>query len=381
MVTISGFLAILSLIGVAQGLLLASALISVKRGNNTANRLLASLVLVVSIFVLGAVVRTTNYDWIVPHLSRLHDPFTFLAGPLLFLYIRTIVSERTAISKKDFLHFIPFGVFVIYLMPFYFQSAENKYRVLLVEFQQTGMGEYYYVRSILVIVHFLIYLFLSIWIIAALWRDPEGKSKPINRNALLQTRFLIAASIVILILSVLRYALDHTAQTNLLIPLIVAATVYGLGYICLIKPEVVIGIEEPQPLQPPAPKYEKSTLTPERSERYLKKLLDLMETEKPYLKGELTLQELAGQLSIPAQHLSQIINERLKQSFSDFINVYRIEEVKKLLLDPKKKHYSILALAEESGFNSKSSFNAVFKKHVNMTPSEFRNSQNGAERY
>ena len=62
------------------------------------------------------------------------------------------------------------------------------------------------------------------------------------------------------------------------------------------------------------------------------------------------------------------------KSFPDFINQYRIEEAKKRLLDPAKKHYTVLAIAEEVGFNSKSSFNNVFKKHVKMTPSEFRKS-------
>jgi len=80
---------------------------------------------------------------------------------------------------------------------------------------------------------------------------------------------------------------------------------------------------------------------------------------------------------IPAQHLSQTINEQLNQTFSEFINIYRVEEAKRLLLDTRKKHISILAIAEEVGFNSKSSFNAVFKKYANITPSEFRKAANG----
>jgi AraC-like DNA-binding protein len=71
--------------------------------------------------------------------------------------------------------------------------------------------------------------------------------------------------------------------------------------------------------------------------------------------------------------LSQTINEQLRQSFSEFLNSYRIEEAKRRLRDPAFKHLSILGIAEDVGFNSKSSFNAVFKKHTNLTPSEFRN--------
>ena len=125
-------------------------------------------------------------------------------------------------------------------------------------------------------------------------------------------------------------------------------------------------------------KYEKSTLTGERAERYLNKLLQCMKEKKPFTDGHLSLQKLAGDLSIPPHHLSQIINERLGQTFSDFINSYRVEEAKRRLLDPAFKHLSLLGIAVDVGFNSKSSFNSVFKKHTSMTPSEFRNGLNGS---
>ena len=97
-----------------------------------------------------------------------------------------------------------------------------------------------------------------------------------------------------------------------------------------------------------------------------------MRAEKPYLDGDLTLQKLAKTLAISPHHLSQTINEQLQQNFIDFINSYRIEEAKRMLVDPARKHYSVLAVSEEVGFNSKSAFNTAFKKHANMTPSEFR---------
>jgi AraC-like DNA-binding protein len=102
-----------------------------------------------------------------------------------------------------------------------------------------------------------------------------------------------------------------------------------------------------------------------------------MEQDRPFADGNLTIQKLAEKLSVPPNHLSQTINEKLGQTFSDFINSYRVEEAKRRLLDPASKHLSILGIAEEVGFNSKSSFNAVFKKHTNMTPSEFRGNHGG----
>jgi len=91
-----------------------------------------------------------------------------------------------------------------------------------------------------------------------------------------------------------------------------------------------------------------------------------------YLDPELTLSTLAVRLKMPVPHLSQVINQRLNQNFTDLINGYRVEEAKHRLVDPAWGHYSIMAIAEDVGFRSKSSFNEVFKKHAQMTPSAFR---------
>jgi len=101
-------------------------------------------------------------------------------------------------------------------------------------------------------------------------------------------------------------------------------------------------------------------------------LLQLMENEKPYVDSGLTLTQLAGRLNISPHNLSEVINTQLQQTFFDFINHYRVEQVKTDLADSQKQHYTFLALALEAGFNSKSSFNAIFKKHTGMTPSEYQ---------
>jgi AraC-like DNA-binding protein len=87
---------------------------------------------------------------------------------------------------------------------------------------------------------------------------------------------------------------------------------------------------------------------------------------------DLTLNSLAEKLSIPSHHLSQIINESLRQNFFEFVNTHRVEEAKKLLLDPANRHLNLAEIGYEAGFNSVSSFNAVFKKFVQMTPSRYQ---------
>ncbi len=106
--------------------------------------------------------------------------------------------------------------------------------------------------------------------------------------------------------------------------------------------------------------------------RLVDKLQQHMQAHKPYMQPDLTLDELAGQLSVKPKLLSQSINEILQQNFFEFINYYRIEEAKRLLTRPKDKKITVLEVMYEVGFNSKSSFNTLFKKLTGLTPSEFK---------
>lgn len=361
-------LAVLNLLGAAQGLLLTLALVTVKRGNRLANKLLAGLTLSIAIIVTGAVLLTTNYVFVYPHLSRVHHPFVFLAGPLLFLYIRTITAGTARLKKKDLLHFVPSLFVLAYLLPYFFQSRDDKAKFLVAEFYQESLGQWYYIRSSIFIVQFLVYLILVVAMLVRYSKKSKAVSAPDQQNVRFKVRFFAIASIILWLGALLRLIIDPSATTNLLVPLGASIVVYAMGYLEMSKPEIASNSTS----QPPAKKYEKSTLTAERQERYRNRLLQYMKDEKPFRDGELTVQKLADQLSIPSYYLSQTINERLGQTFSDFINSYRVEEAKERLLDPSFEHLSILGIAVEVGFNSKSSFNAVFKKHTDMTPSEFR---------
>jgi AraC-like DNA-binding protein len=101
------------------------------------------------------------------------------------------------------------------------------------------------------------------------------------------------------------------------------------------------------------------------------KLLNYMETNKPYLKSDLKISELADSISVPYYQLSQLINNEFSVNFYDFINKYRVEEAKRLLIEDTR-NYKILEIAFEVGFNSKATFNRVFKNVTDLTPSEFK---------
>lgn len=121
-------------------------------------------------------------------------------------------------------------------------------------------------------------------------------------------------------------------------------------------------------------KYAGSGLKESEALLYLEKLNNFMSTEKPYLNPDLNLPQLAKEVDIPSHYLSQVINENLELNFFDFINRQRVEDVKSKISGSQYQNYSILGIAFESGFNSKSAFNRVFKNITGLTPSEYKKS-------
>lgn len=137
-------------------------------------------------------------------------------------------------------------------------------------------------------------------------------------------------------------------------------------------PEPVVEAPAAPPQAPhpaAAPPDTAATLPPELLP-WREKLLLLMTNERPWLEPELTLTELAQRLRTHPALLSKVINAGCGQNFNDFVNTYRVHEARRKLADPRLAHYSLVGVALESGFNSKSTFNRVFKKLLGQAPSE-----------
>lgn len=122
----------------------------------------------------------------------------------------------------------------------------------------------------------------------------------------------------------------------------------------------------------PKASYSKSGLDAERIEELAKTLSIHMETERPYLNEDLNLQLLSTECNLQQAHLSQVLNQHFNMNFYDFVNQYRVEETKKRLHSSDYDHLSVLGIAFECGFKSKSSFNRYFKKNTGVSPSEFK---------
>jgi TolB-like protein/AraC-like DNA-binding protein/Tfp pilus assembly protein PilF len=119
------------------------------------------------------------------------------------------------------------------------------------------------------------------------------------------------------------------------------------------------------------PKYAHSKLSETDACEIDRKLLNFMKEEKPYLDNQLSLRQLAEDLEVNTNYLSQVINERHEKNFFEFINAYRVTELKEKLEDPQNRQFTILSLAFDCGFNSKTTFNTAFKRITGCTPSQY----------
>ena len=179
--------------------------------------------------------------------------------------------------------------------------------------------------------------------------------------------------IIILIISAFNEDLVH--ELFILLYVFLTVSFYGIGYAGLRRPEIFSGAQPSGGLnlqKDKSAKYEKSSLTEEMKEQHLEELFEFMEKEKPYLADDLRLGDIAARLSISTNHLSQVINQKLDKNFFDFVNTFRVQEAQNILRDPRSMEITLLAVAYDAGFRSKSSFNKIFKEKVNMTPSQYR---------
>ncbi|MEM6878468.1 MAG: helix-turn-helix domain-containing protein, partial [Bacteroidota bacterium] len=113
-------------------------------------------------------------------------------------------------------------------------------------------------------------------------------------------------------------------------------------------------------------------LSLEEAKHYTELLLSAMEVDQPYLKPDLGLKELAEKISLHPNKLSWLLNDRIGQNFYEFVNRFRLKAFQQKALEPQNQHLSLLGLAYESGFNSKTVFNTYFKKAEGVTPAAYR---------
>jgi AraC-like DNA-binding protein len=395
-------LPVLFLLGAAQGVFLALVLAGMKRGNRVANRFLIFLLLLFSIDLVSGFLSITYAYRQYPGLIGVASPLVFLYGPLVYFYVKTLTEPQRQVRQwKLFAHVIPVILLYIYLIPVFQLDPVTKGEAWF--FENSHLRNYSpIVDPILYVVIFQIagYLILALRLLkvhSKNIRQTFSSLEGINLNWL---RYLIMVFFCLLLMYVFHTVFSQFygayKKSEFILYLMIAGVIYVMGYKGIRQPEIFTSLEtsaapessvsnnhnnklEATPETPQSAgeagqteKYKKSALTSEQSDTILAQLTCCMEKDKPYLEMGLTLPMIAKMLDISQHHLSQVINEKLGKSFFDFINEYRVQETKKALFSSKAERFSILGIAMDAGFNSKSAFYTAFKKHTGMTPSQFK---------
>lgn len=375
-------LAFINLLGVAQGFFMAFAFLLSRQGSRLSNRLLGFFLLSGSLITLEIFACHTNLIAHFPFFVNLTEPLAFLAGPLLYFYALSLIRPDWQAGRLGWPHFVPAAVYFVLRLPYLLQSNAFK----LADLQEA----YHRIPENTVPIRYIwwfpghdfggamldIFSFASLSGYAActvflVWRFTSSRREPFWNPSIRPLRWLVRlmALFGILLLAGIYTSFTVADDTgDIYIATASTAVFYGISFL-LVKDSGVLAHNR---VEPQKKKYGNSSLTGPDAAAMLQKLQQLMQTEKPHLDSNLTLPELAARLSLSTHHLSQLLNEQLGKNFFDFVNEYRIAEMKEKLHDPALAHLKIEELAYQCGFNSKSVFNAAFKKATGKTPSGFR---------
>ena len=374
----------LLILGAAQGLFLA-VLLATKRTNSTANRLLAVAMLAFSLFVLQGIYYARGYYEAYPHFIGLSTPLVFVFGPVLYLYAQAVSSGGYVFRRASLLHFLPSAIIALYLTRFYLDTGPEKIAFLR-HVEAEGSPLDLRIIEHLQYPHGILYVALTIGVLRRHRHRLRDSHSPVDRINLLWLRNVTVAVVAVWGLALGLYVvgiagIDLGDVPPTLTALAVAVMVYGLGYLGLRQPEI-FNVATPQavPAAVAAPDIPAGRLTsgapaapaPARAEAHAQRLVRLMEEKQLYKRSLLTLPELAGELSISAPELSAVLDGQLGKSFDDFVDGYRVEEVKRRLRDPASSHLTILSIAQRAGFDTATEFDACFRKHTGLTPSQYR---------
>lgn len=323
------------------------------------------------------------YDF--PHLIGTSGPLSFLYGPLLFFFIINYISEKHVFKPKNLLHFVPFLADHIFnLFHFYFETGQQK----IDNFNSIVNGKPDFELSISLILRSISPIVYCIWSIYVLKTHRKNVKKLYSFTSdklklewlwyLTWSMMIVGTSAMILNFIIVFFDLADWVELRKMIFVIGSFWVFFLGYYSVKKTPFyrsfhVDGLDtlELDAMTEQPEKYEKTRLKEDEVPILKKKVLDYLDESKPYLNKNLTIGELADSIEIPAYQLSQLINDQLGQSFFEFINSYRVEEVKVRFFDSKFSNLTLLGIAMECGFNSKASFNRIFKQLTNQTPTEY----------
>ncbi len=317
-----------------------------------------------------------------PLLSASFISLLLLHGPFLYFYISLLVINSGKFTVKNLLHFTPFFLFNLYLFVVSFFPLVSERISLSHVANEHEPPLLFQLFLILVVLSGPVYFLLS----TRLFKNLDirifnnfSRYENINLDWLRKLVYIFGSVwTLLMVVAVIHHVFNLFSWIFCTdgISLSLSIFIILIGYYGLKQKELFSFPEKESLILEQKPeKYSGSWLKESEASLYLEKLNNFMEKEKPYLNPDLNLPQLAKEVDIPSHYLSQIINENIGLNFFDFINRQRVEDVKSKISDPKYNNFSILGIAFESGFNSKSAFNRVFKNITGSTPSEYKKSR------
>ena len=323
-----------------QGLLLIACLLFMRRGNPVANRLLAGLLAVFVLLMAHALAAEQGVFASHPRWIRSVAALPLLIGPLGWLYLGCQLEGRV-LRRRDLLHGLPFLLFSIAWLPLLLGALPSP----------PVIGVLIAAAGLLKVVHLASYAYAAYTILSRV-------HAPALRRLAAWLAGGLALDALIFVAEQVWPALP--VWSDLIGALVVTGFVYGLAVQSLRLPE------------PEKRRYASSTLEDAMRGPAMTALVASMEQDQLYRDGELSVESLATRLALTTHELSQLINQTCGMNFQEFVNGYRVAALKRALADPARAEASVLELATEAGFNSKSAMNRVFKKHTGTTPTAFR---------
>ncbi|WP_299215856.1 AraC family transcriptional regulator [uncultured Aquimarina sp.] len=344
--------------------ILSVFLFTVKTKNKLSNRLFGIYLLVIAFDLIGLF---TNKTLEYPNIQNLKTSSSLLQLPLFYLYVLSACYSNFRITKKHIAHFFLFLLFVIIFKITAFSSQSLWFFEIIGELQYFA-----YIITVFIVLKKYKTLYLE---------NYSNANYAIYKWLFQITIFSCIAHTFVITRWYLSNSMyqEYVLNMNIIISLSVLSITIFFVLKALYQPELFTGINiNLKPVRTIIEKNlsQKNVQKNHSESKNLKRLTSFMETEKPYLDFELTLQKLALQLDISEKELSILINHQIGKHFFDFVNEYRINDAKLLLQDPTKKEFTVLEILYQVGFNSKSSFYTAFKKATNQTPTAYRKSNN-----
>jgi AraC-like DNA-binding protein len=373
----------LILTGIIQGFFLILLLKS-KRINSTSDKLLMTWLGVVSFQLLFYYDNLSPVPFAPNVLEILGFYLPLISSPILYLYVYSFSLGDKFIWKKQWIHLLAYLTFC--LIGFCLNIINPNNLTFSYALPDFGKDVPFWLQNILTIPLALIPAFYAILSLRILIKYqkliPENYSYTEKINlSWLKWIVISLLELFVTLFPLITYGVNLGLVTHqnlfAVVGSILTFYIFFIGFFGLRQTTVFTNIPVDtnfESTQESKPNYKNSGLSDDMVNQLFEKLVTHTEENKPFLDENLSLTTLAKQLDLTPNQLSQIINQKTPSNFFNFINGYRVEAVKEKLKDPAFSHYSILAIGYDCGFQSKSSFNKVFKQMVGMTPLEFQKS-------